>query len=565
VSHVVRINKEQPLRRFNRTRWRIILIGTVIAVAPVIGLNLLLWFHARAQGNESVRAAGYDMLALVEARLDDAMTALITLGMRNAHGCSVEQMERMGRAAHATQFISEITVIDQTGTAVCATNGRTRVMRNVSPENDTLNGNIKFSIVDFGNTGSRSVRFTWRFRDGWGFTALVPGERLIPHVVVGRLQANFLVRLQLFEGTVIASKLTNDKLQVDEEGRNAVEIRLASTKYPFSLVALVPNSAFWQSYRDLFFYGNVGGGVMALLIICGALVIARQLQGPERHIQHSLKRGQFIPYYQPVIDIQNGRLMGCEVLVRRRRPDGSIEGPGAFITLAESTGQIYDITRALMIKARDDLGTAYSNRSDLKMSFNLVAGHFDNFDIIHDLEIIFSNSLLKMSQITLEVTERDPLPNMTRARMVIAKLQELGARVALDDVGTGHSGLSYLLKLGIDQMKLDKMFVDTIGTGHYSAAIVDTLIRLADDLSLELIAEGVETFEQVQYLRERGVQGVQGFVFSPPLPLASFLSLIEAMEPAASYAAEQDRASLSVDVGGEEARLRVLAGAYRAA
>lgn len=550
------------MRRQTRTRWKIILIGTVIAVAPVIGLNLLLWFHARAQGNESVRAAGYDMLALVEARLDDAMTALITLGMRNAHGCTTEQMERMSRAAHASQFISEITVIDQTGTAVCATNGRTRLLRQVSPESETLNSSIKFSLVDFGTSNSRSIRFTWRFRDGWGFTALVPGERLIPHVVIGRLQANFMVRLRLFEGTVIATKSTNDNLKVEEEGRNALEIRLASGRYPFSLIALVPNSAFWQSYRDLFFYGNVGGAALAVLIMFGAFIIARQLEGPERHIQQSLRRGQFIPYYQPVIDVQTGTLMGCEVLVRRRRPDGSIEGPGVFINLAESTGQIYDITRALMTKARDDLGAVYSARPDLKMSFNLVAGHFDNFDIIQDLEAIFGHSPVQMRQLTLEVTEREPLPNMTRARVVIAKLQELGVQVALDDVGTGHSGLSYLLKLGIDQMKMDKLFVDTIGTGHYSAAIVDTLIRLAGELSLELIAEGVETFEQVQYLRERGVRGVQGFVFSPPLPLASFLSLVEAMQPVQSVGHQSGDDSTAA----EEHRLRVLGGStYRAA
>ncbi len=508
------------------------LIGALIAVTPVIGLNFLLWFHVRAQGDDNIRAAGMDMLALVEARLDEAMTALITLGMRNAHGCAPEQYERMSRAARATQFIGEIMVIDQTGTPVCSSAERVQIMQQITRDSSTIHNSIKFSVADLLNADARSVKLTWRFRDGWGFAAIVPGKGLIPHVVLGRLQANFLVEIRQFDNTLIAERTTSEEVRLEEsKGGNATQIEIPSSKYPFYLVLTVPSSAFWKSYRDLFFYGNVGGAALAVIIMLGVFVTARQLHGPERHIQQSLRRGWFIPYYQPVIDIQTGKLLGCEVLVRRRRSDGSIEGPGHFIAIAEATGQIFDITRSLMIKARDELQAAYASRAELKMSFNLVAGHFDNFEIIGDVERIFSGSSVKMEQITLEVTERDPLPNMTRARVVIARLQALGVRVALDDVGTGHSGLSYLLKLGIDQMKMDKMFVDTIGTGLYSAAIVDTLIRLADELSIDLIAEGVETFEQVQYLRERGVKGVQGFVFSPPLPLSSYLSLIEAMAP----------------------------------
>ena len=141
-----------------------------------------------------------------------------------------------------------------------------------------------------------------------------------------------------------------------------------------------------------------------------------------------------------------------------------------------------------------------------------------------------------MTQLMFEVTERQPLADILRARLVIAKLQALGARVALDDVGTGHGGLSYLLKLGVDVMKMDKMFVDAIGTDRYSVAIVDSMVKLADDMNLDLIAEGVETFEQVEYLRAKGVRMAQGYVFAPPLPASSFRALVEAMTPSSAAA-----------------------------
>ncbi len=114
---------------------------------------------------------------------------------------------------------------------------------------------------------------------------------------------------------------------------------------------------------------------------------------------------------------------------------------------------------------------------------------------------------------------------------MIAALQGLGVRVAIDDVGTGHSGLSYMLKLGVDIIKIDKMFIDAIGTDRNSNTIIETLIDLAQNMRMEIIAEGVESFEQVVHLRELGVRSAQGYVFAPPLPCSAFLQLVEAIDP----------------------------------
>ena len=142
----------------------------------------------------------------------------------------------------------------------------------------------------------------------------------------------------------------------------------------------------------------------------------------------------------------------------------------------------------------------------------------------------------------LEVTERQALDNLTMARRVIASLQGLGVHVGIDDLGTGHSGLSYMLKLGVDFIKIDKMFVDAIDTERYSTTIIETLVGLARDMRMEIIAEGVETFEQVQHLRERGIRKAQGYVFAPPLPGSSFLKLLEAAGPTPARRSARARA-----------------------
>jgi sensor c-di-GMP phosphodiesterase-like protein len=144
----------------------------------------------------------------------------------------------------------------------------------------------------------------------------------------------------------------------------------------------------------------------------------------------------------------------------------------------------------------------------------------------------------------LEVTERQPIENLTETRRVIAALQGIGVKVAIDDVGIGHSGLSYMLKLGVDVIKIDKMFIDSLGTDRNSNAIIETLIDLAQNMRMDVVAEGVETFEQVVHLRDLGIRAAQGYVFAPPLPGSAFLQLVEAIDPL--KASEADTANESV-------------------
>ena len=170
-------------------------------------------------------------------------------------------------------------------------------------------------------------------------------------------------------------------------------------------------------------------------------------------------------------------------------------------------------------------------RPRVRLGFNLTAEHFNDEIIVEEVREVFAASPIRLSQIVLEVTERQPLDDLDMARRVIAALQELGCKVAIDDVGTGHGGLSYMLKLGVNYIKIDKMFVDAIGTERYSTTIIETLIDLAHNMRMEIFAEGVETFEQVKYLRDRGIFLAQGYAFAPPLPGALFRQLLEAAHP----------------------------------
>jgi sensor c-di-GMP phosphodiesterase-like protein len=199
----------------------------------------------------------------------------------------------------------------------------------------------------------------------------------------------------------------------------------------------------------------------------------------------------------------------------------------------ESSGLVLEFTPKLMRLVRKEIGEAVGRRPNMSIAFNVAPRHFGDALILDDIATIFNGSTIRLSQLVLELTERHEVVNFTEMRRTIAALQRVGCKVAIDDVGTGHSGLSYILKLGVDIIKIDKIFVEAIGSEGHSKPIIETLIDLAKNMRMEIIAEGVETFDQVTYLRDRGIAAAQGYVFAPPLPGATFLQLLEAMDPVA--------------------------------
>ena len=312
-----------------------------------------------------------------------------------------------------------------------------------------------------------------------------------------------------------------------------------SDKFGFDAEISMPRGHVIAGHAELQWLGLFATGAMLMILGVFSMLMPRRAPGnPVAEIESALKAGEFVPYYQPIVDIRSGQLRGAEVLVRWRKADGTLVLPGAFIPLAESSGLIREMTSDLMRRVCAEAGHALGCRPALKISFNFAGQLFCDEGIVKDVRKIFAGSPIKLSQVVLELTERDPIENFTETRQTIAAFQGLGVRIAIDDVGTGHSGLSYMLKLGVDIIKIDKMFVDAIGTDRNSTTIVETLVDLAHNMRMDVVAEGVENFEQVMYLRELGVRSAQGYVFAPPLPGKSFLQLVEAIDPRPAAAAE---------------------------
>jgi c-di-GMP phosphodiesterase len=245
-------------------------------------------------------------------------------------------------------------------------------------------------------------------------------------------------------------------------------------------------------------------------------------EGPVAEIDSGIARGEFKPYFQPTFDLRTGAIKGCEVLARWLREDGSIVPPMKFIPFAESSGRIEAITWQIFGLALKELRPRLSADRQFKMSINITPRHLLSEGFVDRMRREVREKGVSPRQIVIEVTEREAFPDLEKAAAVIDALRDRGFRVAMDDVGVGHSGLSQIKRLAVNTMKIDKFFVDTIAQDGSAATIVEMLVRLAAKLEMTVIAEGIETNEQREALLACGVENGQGYLVSPPLPFAKF-------------------------------------------
>ncbi|ANS43394.1 EAL domain-containing protein [Serratia inhibens] len=236
------------------------------------------------------------------------------------------------------------------------------------------------------------------------------------------------------------------------------------------------------------------------------------------HIGHAITHREFRVYCQPIINAETGRCIGVETLLRWKNKRQGWISPDVFIPLAEQHGLIVALTRYLMATVVENL-QLFPPRPSFYISINVAAEHFNAVTLIDDIRRIWLPAQ-PMPSLMLELTERTALSEIQYEQ--IKTLKEMGIMLAIDDFGTGHSSLSYLKKLSPDVLKIDRGFTAAIGTDAINATVTDTIITLAHRLKLKLVAEGVETAEQADYLRSRDVNALQGFYFAKPMPINVF-------------------------------------------
>jgi len=248
----------------------------------------------------------------------------------------------------------------------------------------------------------------------------------------------------------------------------------------------------------------------------------------EHELRHAMERNQLVLHYQPQVDLKTGKVLGVEALLRWRHPHLGLIAPVEFIALAEETGLIIPIGQ-WVIQTATAQAKAWQKEGlpSLRVAVNLSPRQFMEQRVTGMIADILESSGLDPCYLELEITENLIMKDLDNAIATLQGLKSMGVQLAIDDFGTGHSSLSYLKRFPIDRLKIDQSFVRDINTNPNDAAITLAIIAMAHSMKLKVIAEGVETEEQLDYLKSRSCDEIQGFYFSHPLPADEITSVLK--------------------------------------
>ncbi|KAA6185839.1 EAL domain-containing protein [Thiohalocapsa marina] len=250
--------------------------------------------------------------------------------------------------------------------------------------------------------------------------------------------------------------------------------------------------------------------------------LAQERHQLETDLRHAIRDGQFVPFFQPLVDLQRGALVGAEVLIRWQHPQRGLVPPNAFIPLAEETGLINDMGRWILESAGRQLAAWQHAGRDLYLSVNVSAHQIPKGltpDALHELAQRLG---FAPASLALEITESILISDVDGAQAWLDAVRARGFRVFLDDFGTGYSSLSYLKRFTVDRLKIDQGFIRDLATNAGDRALVEAVTAIADSFGMQVVAEGVEDAEHVRRLRAMGCHYGQGYFFSPPVPLDAF-------------------------------------------
>jgi diguanylate cyclase (GGDEF)-like protein len=248
----------------------------------------------------------------------------------------------------------------------------------------------------------------------------------------------------------------------------------------------------------------------------------------ERDLRNGIEKNEFIVYYQPQVDVVSEKIIGMEALVRWNHPTLGLLSPSKFVPIAIKTGLIVDIDLLVMHKAMSDVNSwIHAGLKPGVLSLNLTMKQLEQPHVVQTIKDLLTRYELRAESLSLEITEDEMMKKPDYIIALLKELSYMGISIAIDDFGTGYSSLSYLKRMPIDKLKIDKSFINDIPYDEEAIAIVEMIIALTNTLQIDIIAEGVETEEQKNFMVEKGCHEIQGYYYSKPLIEKDMRNMLE--------------------------------------
>lgn len=503
---------------------RPVMLTLVVGLVPLFLALWLTYDRELSRAREGLSAAVARRVTAMDRLLAEAELVLRRLDEETAGKSPAEAAKAMQQAVYRSPAFREAGLV-RAGKLVATSLGPVEPPLAVTPAGMSRPGMAGLQVVGLVRTkvmDTDSLVVAWSTGHGSEVNLLVD-PRLLRAAVLGPEE--------LREGTAAirgpdGRVLLESEAGSGQQGSGAWLVeRAISPKYAMEHEARVARSWAMRRWADDAWLLSVGGiltcGVMALLV--GEATSRRK--GLEHELKVALARREFEPHYQPIMDMATGRCAGAELLLRWKHPQSGYVRPDLFIQTAETSGLIDPIMDQVMAQAASELSGLMAARPTLYVGINLTPEQFAQPGLPMRLLRHFHEGTIRPQQVHLEATERTALESDAVAK-TFDEVKRLGFGIALDDFGTGYSNLSSLSRLSFDVLKIDASFVRRIGQGHVSEGVLEAITHLGATLGVEMVAEGVETPEQHEHLKARGVQMGQGWLYAKAMPAAEFEAFV---------------------------------------
>ncbi|OCT21091.1 EAL domain-containing protein [Pseudomonas putida] len=501
------------------------LASAALLLAASVGVTLQQMKHSESAQMNARGERFLERLEQVFGQLREGVDQLQTLPMR---GCDAAMLSALRQVGLSYRFVYEAVYVD--GDIACSSRGGEQVMRPMrAPDiqgptysywlNTTTEPNENLAALMLGRGHFLVSTSRGHLTD---VVDLPPGGSLLVVLDRGSRAIPVLGPPQPWPP---APDWPPPSRKALIELSDRLVYRMPTKSPDYQLVLIAPRASLPLKLNGMLWLLFPGSLLLACCIGWLVLQLILQRRSMSSELQQALRRGELQVLYQPIFELDSRRCVGAEALVRWRRPDGSLTSPELFIPLAENTGQIRPITDFVLQRVLEQLGQLLRANRHLYISVNLAACDVMVPRIGRVAARLLAQHRVSATQIAFEVTERG-LIDVVVARDNLQALRSVGHQVLIDDFGTGYCSLAYLQTLPVDCLKIDKAFIDALGHDAASSGVAPHIIRMAHDLHLRVIAEGIECEDQAVLLNSEGVNYGQGWLFAHPLNARQFAELI---------------------------------------
>ena len=503
-----------------------IIIGLLAVSVPLASSIYLAWKQSYSTQMAQVDAIAKDVLRRADQSTDQVRSIFQALSAeKDIEPCSEASIRLMAKMDLASEQIQALGYVKDS-VLLCSSYG-THQTPIGEPTYTTKFGTEVRTAVTFPVLPDKSFLFVTDQSSGYS-VAIHPNlpldvfvDEADVSIGVYSFASNSLV---LGRGTYHPEWLTRlgDAQSIQfSDGKNLVAVH-RSEAFTNAAFAAMPVEKVYQGLHEAAIILLPLGLLASALLVFAVVYVARQQMALPSLLKTALKRNELFMVYQPIVDLRTRRWVGAEALVRWRLSNGEMVRPDIFIAAAEEAKIIERVTERVMQLVAADVSQLFAQHPAFHIAINLSAADLQSRGTLQRLKQLQSMTGADNHNLMVEATERCVM-NVDLTRDVVQEIRQAGIPVAIDDFGTGYSSLSSLQSFTFDYLKIDKSFVDTVGKNAATSQVVPHIIEMAKSLKLQLIAEGVETDAQAEYLQARGVEFAQGWLFAKPMSVERLL------------------------------------------